>query len=204
VIVGAGPSGLSAAIRLKQLSQESGKDVRVCVVEKAAEIGAHTLSGAVIETRSLTELLPDWRKLGAPIAQETKEDHFVYLTEKRAFRFPINPPQMNNHGNYIVRLGHVVKWMGEQAEAAGVEVYPSIAAAEVLYSDDGAVAGVRTNDVGIAKDGRKKPTFAPGMDLRARLTIFGEGCRGHLTRTLESRFNLRGACELQTYGIGLK
>ncbi len=204
MIVGAGPSGLSAAIRLKQLSQESGKDVRVCVVEKAAEVGAHTLSGAVIETRSLTELLPQWKAMGAPITQEAKEDQFVFLTERRAFRFPVNPPQMNNHGNYIVRLGHVVKWLAEQAEAAGVEVYPSIAAAEVLYGNDGSVAGVRTNDVGIGKDGKRKATFVPGMDLRARLTIFGEGCRGHLTRTLEGRFNLRAACEPQTYGIGLK
>ncbi len=176
----------------------------MCVIEKAAELGAHTLSGAVIETRALAELFPDWKNMGSPITQEAKDDHFVFLTEKSSFRFPINPPQMNNHGNYIVRLGHVVKWLGEQAEAAGVEIYPSIAAAEVLYDDAGAVCGVRTNDVGIGKNGKKKDTYAPGMDLRAKLTIFGEGCRGHLTRTLESRFKLRSDCSPQTYGIGLK
>lgn len=176
----------------------------MCVVEKASEIGAHTLSGAVIETRSLDELIPDWRDKGAPITQEAKEDAFLYLTKTGSFRFPVNPPQMNNHGNYIVRLGHVVKWLGEQAEQAGVEIYPSIAASHVLYDDAGAVCGIRTNDVGIGKDGKKKSGYAPGMDLRARLTIFSEGCRGHLTRQLEQKYALRSECSHQTYGIGLK
>lgn len=204
VIVGGGPSGLSAAIRLRQLSEKNGHDLRVCVVEKASEIGGHTLSGAVIETQALDELIPNWADLGAPIRQKAGQDDFVYLTEKSSFRFPITPPTMKNHGNYIVRLGHVVRWLGEQAEEAGVEIYPGIGAAEVLYNDKGAVCGVRTSEMGRGKDGEKKPSYEMGMDLRARLTIFSEGCRGHLTRTLEEKFDLRSDCEHQTYGIGLK
>ncbi len=174
------------------------------LLDRSFVAGAHTLSGAVIETHALDELIPDWRDKGAPITQQAGKDVFAFLTEKRSFTFPIGPPQMNNHGNYIVRLGHVVKWLGEQAEAAGVEVYPGIAAARVLYDDKGAVAGVATHDVGIGKDGKKRDSFEPGMHLRARVTIFGEGCRGHLTRGLEAKFKLRAACEHQTYGIGLK
>jgi len=186
VVVGGGPSGLSAAIRLRQLGQKFDRDLRVCVVEKAAELGAHTLSGAVIETRSLDELIPDWAEKGAPVTQKAGEDHFVYLTEKSSFRFPIAPPQMKNHGNYVVRLGHVVRWLGEQAEEAGVEIYPGIAAAEVLYDEKhGGVCGIRTNEMGRGKDGKKKPSYELGMDLRAKLTIFSEGCRGSLTRQLE-------------------
>merc|ERR1711991_66130 len=145
------------------MAEAAGRDLRVCVVEKAAEIGAHTLSGAVIETRALDELLPNWKELDAPITQEAGEDHFVYLSETSSFRFPVNPPQMNNHGNYIVRLGHVVRWLGEQAEAAGVEIYPGIPASSVLYDEQGGVCGIRTADMGVAKDGSKKPSYEPGM-----------------------------------------
>ena len=188
----------------RQLSVERGKDLRVCVVEKAAEFGGHTLSGAVIETRALDELIPDWKDKGAPLKQEAKEDSFVYLTRTGSIKFPIAPPQMNNHGNYIVRLGHVVRWLSTQAEEAGVELYPSISAASLLHDDSGAVQGIRTHDVGIGKDGKKKSSCQPGMDLRARLTIMAEGCRGHLTRRLEQKFNLRAESSHQTYGIGLK
>lgn len=157
VIVGGGPSGLSAAIRLKQLAAQKNKELRVCVVEKAAEIGGHILSGAVIEPSALNELIPDWKEKGAPLNTPVKEDVFSFLTEKGRIRMPIPPwVPLHNHGNYVVRLGHVVKWLGEQAEALGVELYPGYAAAEVLYNEKGAVRGIATNDVGIAKDGSPK------------------------------------------------
>lgn len=199
VIVGAGPAGLAAAIRLKQRSP----DMAVCVVEKAAELGAHILSGAVIEPRALNELLPDWKERGAPLNTPATEDHFVYLTKTRAFKSPINPPQMNNHGNYIVSLGDVVRWMGAQAEALGVEIYPGFAAAELLI-EDGRVVGVATGDMGVAKDGSKSPNFQPGMELRATYTVFGEGCRGSLTKQLFEKYNLREGVSPQSYGLGIK
>ncbi len=203
VIVGAGPSGLAAAIRLKQLCAEKGQDLSVCVLEKGAEVGAHILSGAVMDPGALTELIPDWKEKGAPLNVPAGEDRFLYLTASKAFRLP-TPPQMHNHGNYIVSLGNVVRWLGEQAEALEVEVYPGFAAAEVLYHEDDSVKGVATGDMGITKTGEQGPNYQPGMELHARQTIFAEGCRGSLTKTLFEKFDLRRDCDPQTYGIGIK
>ncbi|KAK2717397.1 electron transfer flavoprotein-ubiquinone oxidoreductase, mitochondrial-like [Artemia franciscana] len=205
VIVGGGPAGMSAAIRLKQLAQENNTDIRVCLVEKSSEIGGHILSGACIEPLALNELIPDWKEKGAPIYAPVTEDKFHFLTEKRAFPIPILPGMpMNNHGNYVVRLGHVVRWLGEQAEELGVEIYPGTPASEVLFHEDGSVKGIATGDVGIAKDGSPKDQFARGMELHAKCTIFAEGCHGHLAKQLYSRFDLRKDCEPQSYAIGLK
>ncbi|MBL8483388.1 MAG: NAD(P)/FAD-dependent oxidoreductase, partial [Rhodocyclaceae bacterium] len=203
VIVGAGPSGLACAIRLKQLAAERGAELSVCVVEKGAEVGAHILSGAVLETRALDELLPNWKELGAPLDTPAGEDQFLFLTEARAIKLP-TPPSMHNHGNYIVSLGRVCRWLGEQAEALGVEVYPGFAAAEVLYYDDGSVRGVATGDMGVGRDGQPTGQYQPGMELLAKQTVFAEGCRGSLTKTLFERFNLRKDAGPQTYGIGIK
>ncbi|AHJ64946.1 Electron transfer flavoprotein-ubiquinone oxidoreductase [Granulibacter bethesdensis CGDNIH4] len=198
VIVGAGPAGLSAAIRLKQLSS----DLTVCVVEKGSEVGAHILSGAVIEPRALDELIPDWREKGAPLHTAASEDRMMYLTETGGFRLP-TPPQMHNEGNYIVSLGNFVRWLGEQAEALGVEIYPGFAAAG-LIEEEGRIAGVITGDMGVGRDGQPGPNFQPGMELRATYTIFAEGCRGSLSKKLMQRFNLRNGVDPQTYGIGIK
>ncbi len=198
VIVGAGPSGLAAAIRLKQLAPEAA----ICVVEKAAEVGAHILSGAVIEPRALDELLPDWREGDAPLATPAGEDRFLYLTERGAYRLP-TPPQMRNHGNYVGSLGNLCRWLGGQAEALGVEIYPGFAAAETLI-EDGRVAGIVTGDMGVSRDGSRSAQFQPGMELRATYTIFAEGCRGSLTKALFERFQLRQLCDAQTYAIGIK
>ncbi len=198
VVVGAGPSGLAAAIRLRQLAP----DLTVCVVEKGSEVGAHILSGAVMEPRALTELLPDWRERGAPLTTPAQDDRFLYLTRKHALRLP-TPPQMHNHGNYIVGLGDVCRWLGQQAEALGVEIYPGFAAAEVL-EEGGRVVGIATGDMGREKTGAPGPNFQPGMELRARCTIIAEGCRGSLTKRLLARFNLRDGRDPQTYGIGVK
>src|SRR6476646_1748007 len=173
VIVGGGPSGLSAAIRLKQLAP----DAAVCLVEKGSEIGAHILSGAVLEPRALNELIPDWREKNAPLDTPASDDRFLYLTATRAFRLP-TPPQMHNHGNYIVSLGNVCRWLATQAEALGVEIYPGFAAAEVLYGEDGRVAGVATGNMGVGKDGQPTDNFQPGVELRGAYTLFAEGCRG--------------------------
>jgi electron-transferring-flavoprotein dehydrogenase len=206
VIVGAGPAGLAAAIRLRQLSAESGKEVSVCVLEKGSEVGAHILSGAVLEPRALNELIPDWKDKGAPLNAPVGEEKFFLLTEKGSLSVPVwmLPGQMHNHGNYVVSLGNVCRWLGEQAEALGAEIYPGFAAAEVLYHDDGRVKGVATGDMGVARDGSHKDAYQAGMELHGRYTFFGEGCRGSLTRTLESRFNLRQGSDPQTYGIGIK
>ena len=198
VIVGAGPAGLSAAIRLKQLAPEA----TVCVVEKGGEVGAHILSGAVIEPRALAELIPDWKEQGAPLLTEAGEDRFLFLTSKRSYKLP-TPPQMNNHGNYIVSLGDVVRWLGGQAEALGVEIYPGFAAAEVLIEDD-RVVGVATGDMGINKLGEPGANHQPGMELRATYTLFAEGCRGSLSKQVMSRFDLRNGRDPQTYAIGIK
>jgi electron-transferring-flavoprotein dehydrogenase len=203
VIVGAGPSGLACAIRLKRLAQEQGREVAVCVLEKGAEVGAHILSGAVIETRALDELLPDWADRGAPLNTPAIDDRFLLLTERRSYRLP-TPPQMNNHGNYIISLGNLARWLGEQAEALGVEIYPGFAAAEVLYDDAGRVRGVATGDMGIGRDGRPKPSHEPGIELIARYTLFAEGCRGSLTKQLFERYDLRCGADPQTFGIGIK
>lgn len=203
VIVGGGPAGLSAAIRVKQQAEKAGQEVSVCLLEKGSEIGAHILSGAVIETRALAELFPDWQERGAPLHTPAGEDRFLWLSEGGASKLP-TPPQMSNHGNYIVSLGNFCRWLGEQAEALGVEIYPGFAAAEVLYHEDGSVKGVATGDLGLGKDGQPGPNFQPGMELHARQTIFAEGCRGSLTRELFERFNLRDGADPQTYGIGIK
>jgi electron-transferring-flavoprotein dehydrogenase len=203
VIVGAGPSGLAAAIRLKQLAAESGQDVNVCVIEKGSEVGAHILSGAVIEPRALNELIPDWKERGAPLNTPAAQDQFLLLTRETSYKLP-TPPQMNNHGNYIISLGNLCRWLAAQAEERGVEIYPGFAAAEVLYNDDGAVVGVATGDMGVDREGQPTDQFAPGMELRARYTLFAEGCRGSLTKTLFERFKLREGVDPQTYGIGIK
>ena len=198
VIVGAGPAGLSAAIRLKQLAP----DTAVCVVEKGSEVGAHILSGAVIETRALDELLPDWRERGAPLTTPAGEDRFLYLTKRRAYRLP-TPPQMHNDGNYIVSLSDVCRWLGAQAEALGVEIYPGFAAAEVL-EEDGRVVGVATGDMGITREGEPGGNHQRGMELRATYTLLAEGCRGSLTKKLAARFNLRDGRDPPTYALGVK
>ena len=203
VIVGAGPSGLACAIRIRQLCAERGHDLSVCVIEKGSEVGAHILSGAVIEPRALDELFPDWKQRGAPLITAVTEDRFMFLTRTRALRLP-TPPQMHNHGNYIISLGNLCRWLATQAEALGVEIYPGFAAAEVLYDDAGVVTGVATGDLGIGRDGSQTDRFQPGMELRARQTIFAEGCRGSLTRELFDRFKLRDGADPQTYGIGIK
>jgi electron-transferring-flavoprotein dehydrogenase len=203
VIVGGGPSGLAAAIRLKQLAAEQGREMSVCVLEKGSEIGAHILSGAVMEPRALDELLPDWKERGAPLHTPAGQDRFLLLTKKRALRF-FTPPQMSNHGNYIVSLGNVCRWLAEQAEALEVDIYPGFAAAEVLYNDDGSVKGVATGDMGRTRDGAEGPNFEPGMELHARQTLFAEGCRGSLTKTLFKRFDLGQDADPQVYGIGIK
>uniref|UniRef100_T1IPK2 Electron transfer flavoprotein-ubiquinone oxidoreductase n=1 Tax=Strigamia maritima TaxID=126957 RepID=T1IPK2_STRMM len=205
LIVGGGPAGMSAAIRLKQLAAEKNKELKVTLVEKSAEVGGHILSGACIEPRALNELIPDWKEKGAPLNTQVTKDVFSILTEKSSFSVPILPGMpMYNHGNYIVRLGNFVKWLGEQAESLGVDVYPGCPAGEILYHSDGSVKGVATNDMGVSKDGSPKPNFERGMELHAKCTIFAEGCHGHLAKQLYQKFKLRENCEPQTYGIGLK
>ena len=206
VIVGGGPAGLSAAIRLKQLASEASRDLSVCIVEKGSEIGAHILSGAVIDPRAINELIPDWKDRQAPIRTPVTDDRFLVLTSERAFRIPprMLPPLMRNHGTYIVSLGNVCRWLAEQAEALGVEIYPGFPAAEVLYGDNGEVLGVATGDMGVAKDGTHKAEYQPGMELRARYTLFAEGARGSLSQELMERFKLRDGVDPQKYGIGLK
>jgi electron-transferring-flavoprotein dehydrogenase len=203
VIVGAGPSGLAAAIRLKQLTTEHNHDVSVCILEKGSEVGAHILSGAVLEPGVLSELIPDWKDKGAPLHTAATSDRFLYLTQSKALRLP-TPPQMHNEGNYIISLGNLCRWLAEQAEALGVEIYPGFAAAEVLYDDNGRVRGVATGDMGIGRDGQQTANYQPSMELHARHTLFAEGCRGSLTKTLFERFRLREGVDPQTYGIGLK
>jgi electron-transferring-flavoprotein dehydrogenase len=203
VIVGAGPSGLAAAIRLKQLAAAEGRELGVCVVEKGSEVGAHILSGAVFEPRALNELIPDWRERGAPLNTPATEDRFLLLTRSRAFHLP-TPPQMRNHGNFIISLGNLCRWLARQAEQLGVEIYPGFAAAEVLYDETGRVCGVATGDMGIGKDGRPTERYQPGVELRATETLFAEGCRGSLTKTLTEHFRLREGIDPQTYAIGIK
>ena len=206
VIVGGGPAGLAAAIRLKQLAAEAQREVSVCILEKGSEVGAHTLSGAVIDPRALNELIPDWKDKGAPVTTAVTDDRFLTLTADGATRMPawLLPPLMNNHGNYIASLGNVCRWLGTQAEALGVEIYPGFPAAEVLYDEKGAVRGVATGDMGVARDGTHKPDYQPGMELHAKYTLFAEGCRGSLSEELMRKFNLRDGVDPQKYGIGIK
>lgn len=199
VVVGAGPAGLAAAIRLKQLDSA----LSVCVLEKGAEVGAHILSGACFDPRALEELLPDWQARGAPLAVPAGDEEFLLLSERRAYRLP-TPPQMRNQGNYLISLGRLCRWLAGEAEALGVEIYPGFAAAQVLYHGDGSVRGVVTGDLGIDRAGRPKAGYQPGMELLARQTLFAEGCRGSLTRELVDRFGLARDSQPQTYALGLK
>ncbi|WP_199171727.1 electron transfer flavoprotein-ubiquinone oxidoreductase [Pollutimonas nitritireducens] len=206
VVVGAGPAGLAAAIRLKQLAAERDHEISVCVLEKGSEVGAHILSGAVMDTRALNELIPDWKEKGAPLNTVVSEDKFLFLTEKGSRATPnwLLPDCFQNHGNYIVRLGNVVRWMGEQAESLGVDLFPGFAATEILYTDTGAIKGVATGDMGLARDGSRTPHYQPGMELHARYTVFAEGSRGQLGRELISRYKLDAGRDPQSYGIGIK
>ena len=203
LIVGAGPAGLSAAVRLCQLSAQQERECSVCVVEKGSEVGAHILSGAVMDPKALDELIPDWKEKGAPLTVPAGPDRFLFLTEKKAVPFP-TPPQMNNHGNYVVSLGSVCRWLAERAEELGAEIYPGFAAADVLYNEDGSVKGVVTGDMGLGSDGQPGANFEPGMELHAKYTLFAEGCHGHLTKGLFKRFGLRDGVDPQCYGTGIK
>lgn len=207
VVVGAGPAGLSAACRIMQLAAEKEQEITVCVVEKGAEVGAHILSGAVLEPHALNELFPDWKERGAPVQTEVKEDKFFFYTSATgAIKLPnfAIPKPTHNEGNYIVSMGNVCRWMAEQAEGLGVEVYPGFAAAEVLYHDDGSVKGIATGDMGVSAAGEHKDSYMPGMELHARYTLFAEGCRGHLGKQLIEKFQLDADSDPQHYGLGIK
>jgi electron-transferring-flavoprotein dehydrogenase len=206
VIVGGGPAGLSAAIRLKQLAADKGTEVSVCVLEKGGELGAHILSGAVMDPQAMNELLPNWKESGAPLNTPVTEDRFLFLTETRAYKTPnwMLPACFQNHGNYVVSLGNVVRWLGQQAEVLGVEVFPGFPAAEVLYNDDGSVKGVATGHLGVDRQGQPTEAFQLGMELHARYTLFAEGARGHLGKQLINKFDLNKGKDPQTYGIGVK
>ena len=206
VVVGGGPGGLATAIRLKQLAAEKGQDVSVVVLEKGSEPGAHILSGAIMDPKALTELIPDWKERGAPLNQPVTEDAYMFLSERSGFRVPnmVLPPFAHNHGNYIVSLGNVSKWMAEQAEARGVEIFPGFAAAEVLYNEQGAVKGVATGNMGVGKEGEPTGDFQLGMELHAKYTVFAEGARGHLGKQLIARYKLDENRDPQSFGIGIK
>jgi len=206
VIVGGGPAGLSAAIRLKQLAQEKGVELGVCVLEKGSEIGAHILSGAVMDPRGLSELLPDWKTQGAPLDVEVTEDRFLFLSKDSAKQVPnwLLPDNFKNHGNYVVSLANVTRWLGQQAEALGVEIFPGFPAAEVLYTENGAVRGVATGNMGVGKDGEPTGNFQLGMELHAKYTLFCEGARGNLGRQLMDKFKLGRDADPQVYGLGIK
>ena len=203
VIVGAGPAGLSCAIRMKQLADEAGQDLNICVLEKGSEVGAHILSGATFEPKALDELIPDWKDKGAPVTVAAKRDRFMVFTKKKAYRLP-TPPQMKNHGNYIISLGNLCRWLAEQAESLGIEVLPGFAASEILYNDANQVIGVATVDMGLDENGKKGENFEPGYELHARQTVFAEGCHGSLTKRLIQHYNLREHSDPQTYGLGIK
>jgi len=206
VIVGGGPAGLAAAIRAKQMAADQGLDLSVCILEKGSEIGAHILSGAVVDPKALDELLPEWRTMDSPMTVPVTENHHWVLTETKQIEFPhgLMPPFMNNKGCYTVSLGNLCRWLAGQAEALGVEIFPGFAAAEVLYNDDGSVKGVATGDMGIARDGSRKDSWQPGLELHAKYTFFAEGVRGHLSKQIIRQFNLDKDSQPQIYGIGLK
>ncbi len=206
VVVGGGPAGLAAAIRIRQRAAAANREVSVCVLEKGAEIGAHTLSGAVIDPRGLDEIIPDWRDRGAPIGCAVNEDRFLFLTRTRSLQTPawLLPACFSNHGNYIVSLGNVVRWLGREAEALGVEIFPGFAAAQILYDEQGRVCGVATGNQGVGRDGQPTANFQPGVELRGKYTLFAEGSRGHLGRQLIDRFDLAKDRDPQTYAIGIK
>jgi electron-transferring-flavoprotein dehydrogenase len=206
VVVGGGPAGLSAAIRLKQLAAEKGSEINVCVLEKGGELGAHILSGAVMDPIAITELFPDWKALGAPLNTPVTEDRFLFLSAAKALKTPswMLPACFQNHGNYIVSLANVVRWLGQQAEALGVEIFPGFPAAEILYNENGSVKGVATGNMGVDREGKPKADFQLGMELHAKYTFFAEGARGHLGKQLISKFALDHGKDPQTYGIGIK
>jgi electron-transferring-flavoprotein dehydrogenase len=206
VIVGGGPAGLSAAIRLKQLAAEQGREVSVCVLEKGGELGAHILSGAVMDPRALNELFPNWKELGAPLNTEVTEDRVLFLTETKSYATPsfMVPKALTNHGNYVISLANVVRWLGQQAEALGVEIFPGFPAAEILYNDDGSVKGVATGNMGVNRHGEPTDAFQLGMELHAKYTMFAEGSRGHLGKQLMAKYDLNKGKDPQTYGIGIK
>ena len=202
VIVGAGPAGLSAGIRLAQLSQQQNRTLSICIIDKSASIGAHILSGAVLEPRALDELIPDWKNKQAPIHSPVTEDQFLFLTKTKAWNLP-TPPPMHNQGNYIISLGLFCRWLAEQAEGLGVNIFPGFAATEVLYEND-RVCGILTGDKGIDREGKPKANYQAGIELRAKQVIFAEGCRGSLTQTLFKRYQLQEGADPQTYGLGIK
>jgi electron-transferring-flavoprotein dehydrogenase len=206
VIVGGGPAGLAASIRLKQLAAEQGREVSVCVLEKGGELGAHILSGAVMDPRALDELFPNWKELGAPLNTAVTEDRVLFLTETKAFATPhfMVPKALQNHGNYVISLANVVRWLGQQAEALGVEIFPGFPAAEILYNDDGSVKGVATGNMGVNRHGEPTDAFQLGMELHAKYTMFAEGSRGHLGKQLMAKYDLNKDKDPQTYGIGIK
>jgi len=206
VIVGGGPAGLSAAIKLKQLAAKSGREMSVALLEKGSEIGAHILSGAVIDPSGLARLFPDWKAMGAPLETAVSEDRFIYLGPQGALDISAlpKPGYMSNHGCYIASLGNLSRWLAEQAEALGVEIYPGMACSEVIYNEDGSVAGVVAGVFGIGKDGTRKPDYQPGLELRARYTFFAEGARGSLTQQIIRKFELDAECDVQKYGLGIK
>jgi electron-transferring-flavoprotein dehydrogenase len=206
LVVGAGPGGLAAAIRIKQLAAQQGQEVSVVVLEKGSEPGAHILSGAVMDPRALTELMPDWKEKGAPLNQPVTADDVLFLSEKGAWRTPdwLVPGPMHNEGNYVISLGNLVRWMAQQAEALGVEIFPGFPAAEVLYNDDGSVKGVATGNLGLERDGQPTDNFQLGMELRAKYTLFAEGARGHLGRQLIAKYKLDEGRDPPSWSIGIK
>ena len=204
VIIGAGVAGLSAAIRLKQIAAEQQRDISVCILEKGSEVGAHILAGAVFDPIALNELLPNWREMNAPLTRSVTEDQVLFLTQDSEFKLPFTPPSFQNHGNYIVSLGVLCKWLAEQAENLGVEIYTGFAGAQLLYHADGSLKGVATGDVGIGKDGQPTDNFQAGMELHAQQTIFAEGARGSLSKQIIQQFALDRDCQPQTYGLGIK